>query len=312
MLKKLSPIVATLVMLCLVAGCKQKIEPCLLDECQPPKDKAPAITLVSPTNNNILGLAGTYAAFYFRLDDNEALKVFRVTGQIFNQKDSLIGTEYLVQEDVAIQGKTSLQPLVMIIPATLLPGFKIRLSAYAIDTKGAYNKTIAWVNVVDDIPLNLSGSVPIEYKDYTIYSKLSATHNNQSYFSFVGINPPVNMNSVDVMETSSVAGTFSRILTTGPIYAAPAYNPNVFVMTDAQHFNYDQLTYTTTYQAYYSNPQPKATTKPLEVGDIVIVRAYTQAPVTNRFVIMRVKEVNDDPTGDDNDNIKFDYKYTYL
>lgn len=303
MLKRITPILLSAFAALLFTACP-RVEPCLLDECEPPMDKAPAITLISPSNNNVLKMRNDIAVFDFRLDDNEALRLFRVTGQILDPKDSLIGTESILIDKV-IQGKTSVETFAYWVPNTLSNAYKVRLTAYAIDTKGAYSKAIAWVNVVDTVAPS-PGIVDPERKDGIIYSKLSATHPGEFRFDFGGTNPPSALNA-DVEETSGNAGTFDRVWKPGQINGFSG----VFVMTNAASFNYDQLSFNTTYQAFFSSPNVLSQSAAINAGDIIIVRLPVFGTTSYAFSVVRVKEVNDDPNGDNEDYIKFDYKITY-
>lgn len=302
MLRKLSVLIVVLILsgMFFLTGCK---DPTNGDTITPiPDDKNPAITLIGPSNNNALALAGSNVVFNFRMDDNEALKLFRVVGQQFDQRDSLIGTEFIAFQDT-ISGKVAYRSLNYLVPS-LPVAYKVRLTAYAIDTKGAYNKSIVWVSVVDVLPPPPPYGISNPYPAKKVYSKMAGT--NQYYFQFTlaGANPPPAFTSADFAETSTVPGVFNR-----QINCPNNPNPDVIVVTDANSFNYDEATWTTAYQAFFSNPDPKNVSAPLNPGDIVIVRLF-YVPNYERFGIMRVLNVVDD-IGDANDYIEFEYKYTY-
>ncbi len=302
MLKKLSALIAFLILSStfFLTGCK---DPTGGDNITPiPDDKNPAITLVGPSNNNALALAGSNVVFNFRMDDNEALKLFRVVGQQFDQRDSVIGTEFIAYQDT-ISGKISFRTLNYLVP-NLPIAYKVRLSAYAIDTKGAYNKTTVWVSVVDAPPPPPPYAMSNNYPAKKVYSKMAGTNQHLFQFTLGGQNPPLNATSADFAETSAFAGTFNR-----QINCPNNPNPDVVVVTNANSFNYDEATWTTTYQAFFSNPDPKNISAPLNAGDIVIIRLF-YVPPYERFGILRVINVVDD-AGDANDYIEFEYKYTY-
>ena len=302
MLRKLSVLIPVLILfgMFFLTGCK---DPTNGDEIIPiPDDKNPAITLIGPSNNNALALAGTNVVFNFRLDDNEALKLFRVVGQQFDQRDSLIGTEFIAYQDT-ISGKVAVRSLNYLVP-NLPIAYKVRLTAYAIDTKGAYNKTIVWVSVVDVPPPPPPYATSNTYPAKKVYSKQAG--NNQYYFQFTlgGANPPPAFTSADFAEISNNAGFFNRQI------ACPNNpNPDVIVVTNANSFNFDEASWITCYEAFFSNPDPKNISAPLNAGDIVIMRLYYIAPY-ERFAVMRILNVMDD-AGDANDYIEFEYKYTY-
>lgn len=275
-----------------------------------PADERPAIALISPSNNNILALAGDHAVASFRLSDNEALRVFRVIGQIYDEHDSLIGTEFIVQDEI-IMGQKTVQDVNYLVP--LLPSYyKVRLTAYAIDTKGAYTSAVVWVNVVPTLPAGPPHPISNEYKSFRLYSKLSGGVNYRFQFSLGASNPPGQPNPndpADIQEISATAGTFEHRLKS-PNNEEDGQS-NVFVVLNSSLFNYDLANWNTLSQAFFSAADPTATTAPLNVGDIVVVRLEYIPIQGERFAVMRVTEVVDDPLGDAGDYIGFDYKYTY-
>lgn len=277
-----------------------------------PDDQKPAITLLAPSNSNVLSLSGQYVSFTFRLDDRERLKVFRVVGQILDQKDSLIGNEYIVKDDT-ISGQSVNQSLTMLVP-NLSPYYKVRLTAYVIDSKGEYNSTKVWVNVVPTAPQGPPHFTTNEYKDFSIYSGVSGNPLNRFKFSLAATNPPTGSGSAldlnsDVREMTSFPGVFDRVLSSPN--NALAGEKDVFVVTNSASFNYDAADWNTISQAFYSNANPTEVTPSLNVGDIVIVRLrYVVGLGYDNFAIMRVKAIENSIV-DSNNRIIFDYKYTY-
>ena len=81
---------------------------------------------------------------------------------------------------------------------------------------------------------------------------------------------------------------------------------SVFVLTNATRFNYEAATYTSLYQAFFSDALPARETPVLKVGDYVIVRLI-KAPQP-QFAIMRITEIND--VVGVADYVRFDYKVT--
>lgn len=275
-----------------------------------PADESPAIALISPSNNNILSLAGDHAVATFRLSDNEALKVFRVIGQMYDEHDSLIGNEFIVQDEI-ISGQKTTQDVNYLVPA-LPPYYKVRLTAYAIDTKAAFTSAVVWVNVVPVAPAGPSHPISNEYKDFRLYSKLSGGLNYRFQFSLGAANPPGQPSPndpADIQEISATAGAFERRLKS-PNNEEDGQS-NVFVVLNASQFNYDLANWNTLSQAFFAAADPTATTPALNTGDIVIVRLQYIPIQGERFAVMRVKNVVDDPIGDAGDYIEFDYKYTY-
>ncbi len=287
-----------------------------------PADGSPAIALISlsvfgsqgqtvpPGNNNALALVGDHTVATFLLSDNEALKVFRVVGQIYDEHDSLIGTEFIVQDEV-ISGQDSIVKEVNYLVPGLPPYYKVRLTAYAIDTKAAFKSAVVWVNVVPTLPPGPIHPISNEYKQFPLYSKLSGGLNYRFQFSLGAANPPglPNPNDpADIQEMSSIPGTFTRILKS-PNNEGDGQS-NVFVVLDSTQFNYDLANWNTLSQAFFSAADPTAITPALTEGDIVIVRLALIPIQGERFAVMRITDFVDDP-GDTGDYIEFDYKYTY-
>jgi len=270
-----------------------------IDETPIPFDGNPAIALVDPTNNNFLDTIGGQVTATFRLDDNEALKVFRVVGRILNQRDSLVGVDFIVQEDT-VSGQHITQTLTYTVPSLPLY-YKVRLTCYSIDSEGKFASVVLYVSVVpsSDDPATFSIE---EYNGDKIYSQLAL--NGRGFFDFNSRNYIDNLLDKDIQELTSVPGPFlARLESPNNAFLG---QDSVFVMTDATQFNYDAATYETIHERFFSDPAPSSTTPALTSSDIVIVR-LTNTP---HFAVMKIIGVNDGP-GDAQDYIEFDYKVTY-
>jgi hypothetical protein len=271
-----------------------------IDDTPIPPDGGPAIALVSPTNNNFLDTVGGVVTATFRLDDNEALKVFRVIGTVFDQRDSVVGSDFIVSEEI-ISGQHILKVYSYTVP--ILPVyFKVRLTCYAIDTKGTFASAIIWVNVIPkpgDPPVFLIES----YDGDKLFSQRSLS--NKHYFDFYARNYINNTLDKDIEEISQITQSGFKRRLHSPNNIALG-NDSIFVFTDASRFNYNLATYQTIYEAFYSDPAPYDTTPVVNIDDIIIVR-LTNLP---HFAVMRVTDVAD-PPGDAGDFIEFDYLVTY-
>ena len=272
-----------------------------------PTDERPSIALLSPTNNNLLLQQGTTVGLTFKLNDNEALRVFRVVGRVFNQQDSIMGANFIVVDSV-ISGKTRTMTLNYTMPLGLPQYYKVKLTAFAIDSKGAFSSSIVTANVVFGPPFPPPYATEGPYNNARIYSKL-ASNGKWNYRFSGGLAASqcytTNIPGQDIAETSTVASGFIRQLRSPNNFN----NDSIFVVTDATRFNFDDATYTTIWQAYFSDPSPDTGTPTLNVGDIVVVRLANNTPVQH-YALMRIKAVNDD-SGDANDYMDFDFKYTY-
>lgn len=300
--KYLFPVLFTFLIL---SGCKNgDLDPLI------PVDADPAITILSPTSNNFLLEVGEEFTVSFRMADREALKVFRAIGTIYDQDDQVVGNDVILFED-DISGENITYDYVDDVPV-VSEYFKIRYTCYAVDSKGAFASAVFWVSVLP-APPNPSPFQILTYENDSIFNR---KFNNQYAFNFsarkrmpavAGQTP--NTLDLDIAENSG----------TGlGLWQPTIYSPNndqlgrdsVFVITDAARFNYEEATYHTIYQAFYSDPAPYSVTPILKEGDYVIVR-LTKSPFP-QFAVMKITKVADDGPGTFNvrDYILFDYKVT--
>jgi len=284
-----------------------------------PQDTKPAIALLSPTNSNFVLPRGASFTTTFRLDDNEALRLFRVTRQYFNERDSIVGGED-IRSDVAVQGKHISQTFTDIVPnvGSLPDYYKIRFRAYAIDTKGEFSFAEFWVSVIPDSLPPAIHETTLSYAGnsvmlYSAKSVKAFTSGHRWQFSsgvvpFGTPNPPVQ--NIDIQEVTTTAGDF--LATISSPSGAYSGDVDVIAMTDVDHFNYNTCDYDIIEQFYLSYFDPKPTSTKLKAGDIVIIRRPTSYNVNGdrMYAVLHVIEVND-AAGDDDDYIRFEFKYTY-
>ncbi|MDX2248145.1 MAG: hypothetical protein SF052_15275 [Bacteroidia bacterium] len=291
------------VLVFLFNGCTTELEPLL------PADQDPAITILEPASNNFLLEAGDEFTVTFRMADAEALKVFRAIGTIYDQDDQVVGNDVILFED-DLSGVNLSYDYVDDVPA-VTPYFKIRYTCYAVDSKGAYASAVFWVSVLP-APSDPSPFEVLSYEKDSIFNRKS---NAQYGFNFTqrrqlpavaGQTP--NLLDLDIAENSNTGqGIWS------PTLNSPSNDllgrDSVFVITDASHFNYEEATYQTIYEAFYSDPAPYSKTPVLKVDDYVIVR-LTKSPFP-QFAVMHITKVKDDGAGVNiRDYVVFNYKVT--
>lgn len=290
-----------------------------------PQDTKPAIALLStsntnPTNSNFVLPRGASFSATFRLDDNEALRLFRVTRQYFDERDVIVGGED-IRSDVAVQGKHISQTFTDIVPnvGSLPDYYKIRFRAYAIDMKGEFSFAEFWVSVIPDSPLPSVYSITPSYAGSTVM--IYSAKSNKALLSghrwrfssgtapFNTPNPPVQ--NIDIEEKTTTPGDFAATISSPS--GAYSGDVDVIAMTDVAHFNYNTCNFDIVKQFYLSYYDPKPTSTKLQAGDIVIIRQPSSIlPNGNRmYTVMHVIEVND-AAGDNDDYIKFEFRYTYL
>lgn len=275
-----------------------------------PEDQAPAITLVSPSNNTLLREVGESFTVTFQLADNEALELLRITAEIYDQRDVLIGSSFLVR-DMEVSGTNVVMDYTDQVPQGALPYYKVKYTAHAIDRKGEFSSAFFWVSVLPEP----ATPAPFEVRSYTGDSIFNDQANFGYAYNFTArqLYPlPGNFGSdldYDIRENSNTARS--------GLYRPRLFSPNneffgqdsVFVITDETRFNYDAATYETIFNAFFSDPMPMPRTPELEVGDIVIVR-LTKAPQP-QFAVMKITEIFSDGAGIlIGDKLFFDYKVT--
>jgi hypothetical protein len=284
----------------------------LPEESPIPEDLSPAITILAPATNNFLAREGEPVSVTFRLADNEALNVFRVVGRVFDQQGNVVGTDFI--ETAGVSGTLLDTVYTYVVPAGFQPYYRIRFTVYAIDTKGASADALFWVNIIPQEGAPSPYKV-LTYRNRRTFSRLAPiayAFNFTSRDSIPANNVPGGQIDRDIEESSR---TGNNLFPPVPSAFAPKLiSPNnqllgvdsVFVVTNAARFNYEEATYNSLYQAFFSDALPSPETPVLKVGDYVIVRLI-KAPQP-QFAIMKITEVQD--VVGVADFIRFDYKVT--
>ncbi|MDP5170314.1 MAG: hypothetical protein NWR72_08705 [Bacteroidia bacterium] len=274
-----------------------------------PADLAPAITLVSPTNNSLLREVDESFTVTVQLADNEALRLLRVTAEIYNQQDILIGSSFLVR-DMEVSGTNVTMDYTDKVPQGALPYYKVKYTCHAIDSKGEYGSAFFWVSV---LPQPTDPAI-FEVRSYTsnyIFNSEAPVFRGFNFTNREQLPNPTRQGTdldYDIREISKTARQVYSPRLSSPSNAFFGQD-SVFVITSSAEFNYDQATYETIFNEFFADPAPYATTPPLLAGDIVIVR-LTKAP-RPQFAVMKITEVFDDGPGINiKDELRFDYKVT--
>ena len=196
--------------------------------------------------------------------------------------------------------------------------YKIRYTCYAVDTKGGFSSAVFWITVLP-APLNPAPFEVLEYTKDSIFNKRSGSLYGFNFSSRKALPLPgqtPNILDLDIAENSGTGQGFWY-----PTIGSPNNDQlgkdSVFVVTDASRFNYEEATYETIYQAFYSDAfdsrldhgvAPKGD-ELMEVGDYYIIR-LTKAPFP-QFAVMKITKIVDDGAGVAvHDYVVFDYKVT--
>ena len=266
-----------------------------------PPDSNPIITLLTPSQGYSLNFRGQSIPITFRLDDNEQLNEYWVTETWV----SAVGTEYYsgtYTANTVISGTNAIRSFSYTVPLTTIQDYTtITLTGYVKDNKGKVASAKVKISVLPEQG-TASPHVVQAYNDLdSIYSVLTGSG---YYFSFVTkTNQPTSPGLYDIGEVS-VGPT--------PGFTAILKAPNqptvdsVFAITNASMFNYDELTWQTTWQAYVTSNRLYKVTPPLSVGDIVIMKMVTPG----QFAIIKIVAIWDNSVGN-GARIIFSYKYTH-
>ncbi len=275
-----------------------------------PVDQAPAITLISPANSSLLRELDEDFTVTVQVADNEALKLLRLTAEIYDQNDLQIGSSFLVR-DIEVSGTNVILDITDKVPQGALPFYKVKYTCYVIDSKGEVSSAFFWVSVLPP-----PSEPPVfEIRSYTGDSIFNSEATFGRGFNFTNreiLPNPTRQGSdldYDILEVSKTARQLYR-----PRLSSPSNDffdrDSIFVITNSTKFNFEEATYQTLFNAFYSDPAPFTITPALEVGDLVIVR-LTKAP-RPQFAVMRIIDIKDDGAGTFNvrDVLRFDYKVT--
>lgn len=274
-----------------------------------PLDEDPAITVTAPANTRLLRRAGESVTVSFRLADKEALKLFRAVPRIFDASNTPVGDALPI--DIEVSGQNIPFDFTLTVPA-LDPYFRIRYTCYVLDTKGAWASTEFWVTILPD-PAAPEPYKVLSYQQDTIFNLRSGTRYAFNFTARTRLPalPGQNLDTLRLqMDIAELSGSQGLWL---PRLHSPSNNvlglDSVFVITNAEKFNYEEATYTTIFQAFFSDPAPALNTPVLKVGDYVIVRLI-KSP-RPQFAVMRITSLKDDGAGlNIRDEIRFDYKVT--
>jgi hypothetical protein len=288
-----------LVAVFLYAGC----DPDRNDEPDdPPIDSNPQVTLISPANGYALARKGETVQIQFEIHDNELLTTWEakekwtsVTGVVYNPETRISG------EYATISTNNEIRTISYTVPTgTAIQVYTtIEITAYATDNKGKVAKGKFRINVIPDVNDVTQYQIQSYWGD-TIYSVLTG---HDYAFDLVnrvtGDNQNMALPNMYIRE-ASVGSTITWEFTS-PIQGGL---DSTIVTTDATRFNFDDLTYETTWQAFVTSNRIGNRSEPLSPGDVMILKL----PTLPHFAIFRV--VSTEGIGGCG-CMQFDYKYSY-
>ena len=270
----------------------------------PPVDSDPLVTLLSPSNGYALARRGETVQIQFEIHDNELLtsweateKWTSVSGVVYNPETRIPG-EYAV-----ISTNNSIRTISYTVPTgnAVQIFTTIEITAYAVDNKGKVATGKFKINVIPDI----DDSTAYEIQSYTGDTVYSVTAGHDYAYDLVGHAsgdnaPPAMPTASQYIRESSIVPAITWEFTS-PIWGMA---DSVLVTTNTSRFNFEDLTYETTWQAFVTSNRIGMKTDPLSPGDIMILKM----PTLPHYAIIKVN-TTEDMSGCG--CMTFDYKYSY-
>jgi hypothetical protein len=272
-----------------------------------PRDLDPGIALEIPSRANFTRRIGEPVELTFRLTDNEALKIFRLSESLYDTDGNPVVVDHYTNRDEPIAGEVLVKNYVYTTPFDIsgrlvLPYYTIEVTFYVIDSKGASASTKILIDVLPPIDPPEPFLVR-EYRNNRI--EHPNAFNGREDFNFYN---PATSPSVDLDKDIKIVNEVP-----GPLKGKSLISPNnelrgqdsVFVIIEPARFNYDSCTYTTIKEAWYSgNPIKKKTRMP-EVGEYLIIRLAKGTE--EQFAVMKPTKVNETSSPA---RVEFDFKVT--
>jgi hypothetical protein len=298
MQKRLSFLFTAFVALVLLSGCDPDRN---IDPQDPPIDSDPQVTLISPANGYALAHRGDVVQIQFEIHDNELLTTWEAKEKWTSVTNTVYYPETRIQGQFAtISTNNSVRTISYQVPTSGIQVYTtIYIYAYATDNKGKVAMGKFKINVIPDVNDTTAYQIQ-EYANNTLYSVL--TGHDYAYDLIndsSGNNQTMSIPNMYIREAS--IGTNISWILTSPIQSG---QDSVIVTTNASRFNYDDLTYETTWQAFVTSNRIGTKSDPLVPGDVVILKM----PTLPHFAILRVVST-EGVTGCG--CMTFDYKYTY-
>ncbi|MCI4668603.1 MAG: hypothetical protein MRZ79_10755 [Bacteroidia bacterium] len=289
----------------LLFGCEDQVNP--IDK-PTPTDEDPAIAITSPTNPRFSGRVGDAKSLTLQMADNESLSKFTINASYFLPDGTLDSSTQISTQDIT--GKTFSFSFSFTVD-NRAPFSKIEYTFTVEDSKGATASTKATVSVLPE---------PGDPPPYQILTYTGDSIMNQLGDSLFGFNlssrqgyPKTTGQSLDslnlrldIIESSGTGQGLWQPTLRSPNNEAIGVD-SVFVITDSSRLNYEQATYNSIFEAFFSADLQMDETPVLEEGMYVIVR-LVKAP-RPQFALMRITEVFNDGAGINVfDKVYFDYK----
>lgn len=269
----------------------------------PPIDSDPLVTLISPSNGYALAHRGETVQIQFEIHDNELLTNWEATEKWTSVSNVVYNPETRIPGEVAaISTNNAIRTINYTVPSgnAVQIFTTIEICAYATDNKGKVAKACFRINVVPDI----DDQTAYEIQSYTGDTVYSITAGHDYAFNLI------NRVSGDDPGGMAVANQYIRESSVVPAITWEFTSPvngardSVLVTTNSSRFNFEDLTYETTWQAFVTSNRIGRKSDPLSPGDIMILKM----PTLPHFAIIKV---NSTEGMNGCGCMTFDYKYSY-
>lgn len=273
-----------------------------------PSDGDPGISLATPDRSNFLRTTNSAVDITLQLTDNEALKILRITESLFsNTGDTLLLDSYAMDESIA--GTVLLHPFsypittsVQGIPIT--DYYKIKVTFYVLDTKGASAET----SIIIDIVPEPGGDPLFPIRGYFGNELIhpNTFSGNEDFNFYNPLSSPTNVLDMDIKIVDAAPGPLSGKYLISPNNDARGTD-SVFVITDSTRLNYEESTYTTLREAFYAGANINDSVAMPAVGQLLIIRLSKGQ--FDQFAVMKPTEYGGG-SGGNPEYLRFDYRVT--
>ncbi|MEZ4685866.1 MAG: hypothetical protein R3B47_07300 [Bacteroidia bacterium] len=281
----------TILLILSLAACNR-----MIDTRPVPADENPVISLADAGRTQILRRIGSTADISLRLGDNENLKLLRITETVFDQ-DSVLLVSDVIKQDITF-GQEGLFIYTYNYSVTnnvagvnLGDYYRIRLTFYAIDSKGVDASAVVDIDILPD-PLGPPAFNLRSYSD-VILNHPNNLADPKATFYFIGRSYPTNVRNKDIEIVDNRPGPFTGKSFISPANTAGGYDSLVFVKTSLDKLNYDDCDHRIIEQAYMAAEKyyGKLSLADLQVDDLIIVRLTQEfTNFDKHYAIMRIKE----------------------
>jgi hypothetical protein len=284
----------------------------------PPEDSAPIISISDPTHPYTLARTGDVVQITYQAHDNELLDLFYITEKRTDPNGIVYQAETQIMQS-AISTVDHEEVFNYTVPTTPVYYCTIEIMAYAKDNKGRIVSVKFIISVIP--PAGTGSTVSIQSFDDSIqnpngdtiwmgYTGLAGPGHKGSHYDIFNhrCGDDLTMSNVLDRHLSEVSPTLGSPVAA---FQSPYWMgaDSVLVHTSSALFDFENLTWETTWQAWMSSNAIGDQAGPtVDAGDVVILKLNTPSL---HFAVFKIEGVEVDNTNPANNYVRFNYKYTY-